>query len=135
MGPVQKHIVGFLMRWLIYCLFFYTKVWTFLTSFPHRHPLHSKRLWGPVESIKSFLSSFNTLFQVFFSLPGLFCEKTIKSDRQCQNMSLAMRKPDFCVCKNKGADQLRSNCTADQCLVFRYMDSTISLLLKSNSSF
>ena len=30
-----------------------------------------------------------------------------------------MRKADFCLCENKGADQLRSNCKADQCLCFR----------------
>ena len=29
-----------------------------------------------------------------------------------------MRKPVFCICKNKGADQLRSNCEADQHFVF-----------------
>ena len=29
-----------------------------------------------------------------------------------------MRKPDFCLCENKGADQLRSNCEADQRLCF-----------------
>ena len=45
-----------------------------------------------------------------------------------------VRKPDFCLCENKGADQLRSNCEADQRLCFRYMDSTISLLLKSEIS-
>ena len=40
-----------------------------------------------------------------------------------------MRKPDFCLCENKGADQLCSNWTTDQCLCVRYSDSTISLLL------
>ena len=45
-----------------------------------------------------------------------------------------MRKPDFCVCKNKGADQLCSNSEADQHLYFRYMDSTIPLLPKSEIS-
>ena len=40
-----------------------------------------------------------------------------------------MRKPDFCHGENKGADQLRSNCEADQCLCFRYTDSTIPPLL------
>ena len=45
-----------------------------------------------------------------------------------------MRKPDFCLCENKGADQLRSNCEADQCLCFRYTDSTISPLLKPKIS-
>ena len=46
-------------------------------------------------------------------------------------LSCIMRKPDFCLCENKGVDQLRSNCEADQHLFFRYKDSTISLLLKS----
>ena len=41
------------------------------------------------------------------------------------------RKPDFCLGENKGADQLCSNCTADQCLCFHYTDSAIPLLLKS----
>ena len=36
--------------------------------------------------------------------------------------------------KNKGADQLRSNCEAGQRLCFRYMDSTIPLLSKFKSS-
>ena len=34
----------------------------------------------------------------------------------------------YCICKNKGADQVRGNHTADQCLCFRYIDSTIPLL-------
>ena len=42
-----------------------------------------------------------------------------------------MRKPTICIGENKDADQLRSNCEADQRLCFRYTDSTISLLLKS----
>ena len=29
-------------------------------------------------------------------------------------LSLVMRKPAFCICENKAADQLRSNCAADQ---------------------
>ena len=42
-----------------------------------------------------------------------------------------MRKPAFYICENKEADQLLSNCAADQCLCFRYLDSTILLLPKS----
>ena len=38
-----------------------------------------------------------------------------------------MGKPTICICENKGADQLRSNCEADQHLCFRYMDSAIYL--------
>ena len=39
-----------------------------------------------------------------------------------------------CLCENKGADQLRGNREADQRLCFRYSDSTIPLLLKSEIS-
>ena len=45
-----------------------------------------------------------------------------------------MRKPTFCICENKDVDQLRGNCEADQRLCFRYIDSTISLLSKSEIS-
>ena len=38
-------------------------------------------------------------------------------------------KTGFCLHENKGADQLRSNCEADERLCFRYMDSTILSLL------
>ena len=47
------------------------------------------------------------------------------------NMSRDMRKPDFCICENKDADQLRGNREADQRLCFRYTDSTTPLLPKS----
>ena len=49
-------------------------------------------------------------------------------------LSLVMRKPDFCTCENKDADQLRGNREADQRLCFRYTDSTIPLLSKSEIS-
>ena len=45
-----------------------------------------------------------------------------------------MRKPAFYICENKDADQLRSNCAADQRLCFRYMDSVIPFLSKSEIS-
>ena len=37
----------------------------------------------------------------------------------------------FCICVNKGADQLRGNRTADQRNCFRYINSTVPRLLKS----
>ena len=46
------------------------------------------------------------------------------------NMSRLVRKPAFCICENKEAD----NCEADQRLCFRYIDSTIPLLFKSKIS-
>ena len=45
-----------------------------------------------------------------------------------------MGKPAFCICENKDADQLRGNREADQRLCFRYTDSTIPLLPKSEIS-
>ena len=45
-----------------------------------------------------------------------------------------MRKPAFCICENKDADQLRGDREADQRLCFRYKDSTIPLLPKSEIS-
>ena len=40
-------------------------------------------------------------------------------------MSRIIRKPAFCICENKDADQLRGDREADQRLCFRYLDSTI----------
>ena len=58
-----------------------------------------------------------------------FCDILIKS-----HMSHYMEKPTIWICENKGADQLRSHCVADQRLCFRYTDSAIPLLLKSEIS-
>ena len=45
-----------------------------------------------------------------------------------------MRKPTICIGENKDADQLRGDREADQRLCFRYNDSTLPLLLKSEIS-
>ena len=45
-----------------------------------------------------------------------------------------MGKPTICIGENKDADQLRGNREADQRLCFRYSDSTIPLLLKTEIS-
>ena len=55
--------------------------------------------------------------------------KPVKHD-----LSRHMGKPTICIGENKGADQLRSNCEADQRLCFRNSDSTIPLLRKSEIS-
>ena len=54
--------------------------------------------------------------------------------RLADDMSRVMRKPDFCLCENKDADQLRGDREADQRLCFRYTDSTIRILPKSEIS-
>ena len=50
------------------------------------------------------------------------------------NLSRLMGKPTICIGENKDADQLRGNREADQRLCFRYSDSTITLLRKSEIS-
>ena len=53
--------------------------------------------------------------------------------RKCKydHLSRVLRNPDFCICENKDADQLRGNREADQRLCFRYTDSAIPLLSES----
>ena len=49
-------------------------------------------------------------------------------------MSCIVRKPAFCICENKDADQLRGNRKADQRLCFRYIGSIIPLVPKNEIS-
>ena len=49
-------------------------------------------------------------------------------------MSRLVGKPTICIGENKDADQLRGNREADQHLCFRYTDSTLPPLLKSEIS-
>ena len=50
------------------------------------------------------------------------------------NRSNHIRKPTFKICGNKGADQLCSNCTADQRLCFRMNSTKVLLLIYKISS-
>ena len=78
-------------------------------------------------------------------LPKVFCtfctpifhHSTLMINSKCfSHLSRVMRKQDYCLCENKGADQLCSYCTADQCLCFHYKDSMIpSLLIPKISTF
>ena len=54
----------------------------------------------------------------------------VQSGPHC--LSRVNRKPTFCICENKDADQL--NREADQRLWFRYLDNTMLLLPKSKFS-
>ena len=45
-------------------------------------------------------------------------EKPGDQGLHCLHLSLVMRKPDFCICENKDADQLRGNHEADQRICF-----------------
>ena len=57
-----------------------------------------------------------------------------KIEAKASHMSRLMGKPTICIGENKDADQLGGNREADQRLCFRYSDSTIPLLLKSEMS-
>ena len=46
------------------------------------------------------------------------------------HMSRVVRKPDFCICENKDADQLCGYREANQRLCFRYIDSQSLYFLK-----
>ena len=58
----------------------------------------------------------------------------MKTMKKQNHLSRVMRKPAYCICENKDADQLCGNREADQRLCFRYTDSTIPLLPKSEIS-
>ena len=64
----------------------------------------------------------------------LVCMVTCMLSRDEDQMSRVVRKPAFCICENKDADQLRGNREAYQRICFRYIDSTIPLLSKSEIS-
>ena len=70
------------------------------------------------------------------NIPEVLTSRSEKSKPQQINIHVSHRmgKPAICTGENKGADQLRSYCEADQRLCFRYMDSTIPLLSKSKIS-
>ena len=56
------------------------------------------------------------------------------SSQLSDHLSRLVGKPTTCIGENKDADQLPGNREADQRLCFRYSDSTIPLLLKSEIS-
>ena len=89
----------------------------------------------------SFWLCFIILFEcgylhLILSVPGQICASEPKLVENIEDrfshvgsqMSVGMRKPDFCICENKDADQLRAKREADQRLCFRYC--TIPLLPK-----
>ena len=74
----------------------------------------------------------NVILRFRKNLQRLKIEALRRTDRE--HKSLIMRKPAFYICENKDSDQLRGNREADQRLCFRYTDSTIPLLSKSEIS-
>ena len=65
-----------------------------------------------------------------FDIVRLTCQRPKGLSICNSHLSLVVRKPAFCICENKDADQLHGDCEADQLLCFHYIDSTIPLLPK-----
>ena len=84
-----------------------------------------------LDSYEVLLSRMQSIIFTFLLVHCSKKKKERKKKKTEKHMSRIVRKPDFCLGENKGADQLRGNREADQRLCFRYSDSTISLLLKS----
>ena len=57
-------------------------------------------------------------------LTGHFILKDLSKQYVQIKTSRCIRKQTICICENKDADQLCSNCTADQCHCFCYIDGT-----------
>ena len=92
-----------------------------------QHKFHSPPTDNDLlESPKKNLQFLQDIYQMWVKGPD-FCSAQ-------SYMSCVMRKPGFCLCENKGVDQLYSNCTADQHRYFRHTDSTILLPFKSKIS-
>ena len=86
---------------------------------------------GEVKSVKPVSASRSLLLtdpMRYFCCVSLCCLLLASVSMLLSHMSLVVRKPAFCICENKDADQLRGNREADQRLCFRYTDSAIPLL-------
>ena len=96
-------------------------------------------VWNDEQNPVSCLASYYVICNIKVPLKVIVWKYSCKSDlfealSSWEHMSLVMRKPAFRICENKDADQLHSNCAADQRLWFRCTDSTIPLLPKSEIS-
>ena len=89
-----------------------------------------------VSPIKRLVTAANSTGWFAFEKKDVIFDITVyvPRTRTWYYMSRVVRKPAFCICENKDAYQLRGNREADQRLCFRYTDSTIPLLPKSEIS-
>ena len=94
-------------------------------------------MWRPNDKDNKimFITNGLTLF-LYFRCPVFECRECGQLSKSLANyrVSRVVRKPAFCICENKDADQLRGNREADQRLCFRHMDRVIPLLPKSEIS-
>ena len=92
-----------------------------------------KRKQRPLSTVQLLCLCFRLCMLFVFLCGSSFSFKLLSVAQHLNENKLSriVRKPDFCLGENKGADQLRGNREADQRLCFRYMDSTVALLPSS----
>ena len=86
------------------------------------------------KNIGNYRITAKSVLMFSFRKSPFYLVQTLSAAKSQNNLSYHMGKPTICIDENKGADQLRSNCEADQRLCFRYTDRTIPLLSKSKMS-
>ena len=129
--------IGFLMTWLI--LFLFDRMWDIDNEENYILTLEGHSGYDQHENItcihyseKKGLYELSYLFIPRQKMTMMIIVST--SFKWLTYLSRVVRKPAFCICENKDADQLHGNHEADQRLCFRYKDSTIPLLSKSEIS-
>ena len=95
---------------------------------------HVQNLTKTFTSIKTSLRPYYVPLTSNKTLPRPYRVENVARCRRNMSLSRIMRKLDFCLCENKGVDQLRSNCEADQRLCFCHSDSTITHLPENEIS-
>ena len=119
-GPDLTLKAGFLTLQLLYISFIFLSNRNIISSFAVNFPFHGINIFRGFER-KLCPCHFLWLHVIFIIHTSMLYEPRHE-------------KSDFCLCENKGTDQLRSNCEADQHLCFRYTDNTFPLLSKSKIS-
>ena len=131
-----KALISFAVTAKLICTFVFAR--TFLFSYAVAQIL-SKACCGTYcqQGLRIFLQFIKFCLQEFRSFASAWAWKHLKRQLlklvwmlMLEHMNRVARKLEFCLCENKGEDQLCSNCTADQRLCFRYTASTITFLLK-----
>ena len=79
------------------------------------HPLVETVVWSDFPCKEEILLPIHVIISIaiFRDNPDLIATNDCIHFKWLIYLSRIMRKPDFCLCENKGSDQLCSNCTAD----------------------
>ena len=117
-----------------------------MNNFPYSHQelitayrllVHTQyyELWVPIRIAEQLIKKRFRLHMFIEDLLDMkiICTANIKLLVRVVHVSRVVRKPTYCICENKGADPLCSNCAADQGLCFLSIDgwyntSIISLI-------